>query len=88
VRLTLDRDWSWDGFAPEGLVVQRDGQVVGRLAPPRNVNGDALAIPDRTQTDLVFIDAIEPKPAPGTFPQELTPTYTVTARHADGRYPP
>ena len=79
LRLTLDRDWSWDGLAANGLVVQRDGIEVGRFTPPRNVNTDALALPDRTQTDLVFIDAIEPKPPAGTPPQELTPTYTVTA---------
>jgi hypothetical protein len=90
LRLTLDRDWSWDGLASDGLVVERDGQVVGQFAPPRNVNRDALAAPDRTQTDLVFIDAIEPKPAPGTPPQELTPTYTVTAnfRGSPGSDPP
>jgi hypothetical protein len=79
LRLTLDRDWSWDGFAPAGLVVQRDGREVGRLVPPRNVSTDALAAPDRTQTDLIFIDAIEPKPAAGGLPQELAPTYAVTA---------
>jgi hypothetical protein len=79
LRLTIDRDWSWDGFAPDGLAVLRDGIEVGRFAPSRNVNSDALAAPDRSQTDLIFIDAIEPKPAPGTFPQELTPTYRVTA---------
>jgi hypothetical protein len=79
LRLTLDRDWSWDGLAPNGLVVRRDGTDVGRFAPPRNVNQDALADPQRAQTDLVFVDAIEPKPAAGTPPQELTPTYTVSA---------
>jgi hypothetical protein len=80
LRLTLDRDWSWDGLAGAGFEVRRDGNVVGNITLPRNVNSDALANPDRTQTDLVFIDGIEPKPAPGTPPQELTPTYTVTAR--------
>lgn len=80
LRLTLDRDWSWDGLAPNGLVVRRDGVEVGSFAPPRNVNSDALAAPERAQTDLVFIDAIEPKPPAGAFPQELTPTYSVTAK--------
>ncbi len=79
MRLTLDRDWSWDGLQPDGLVVQRDGVEVGRFSPPRNVNPDALASPDRTQTDLIFFDAIDPKPPAGTPPQELTPTYTITA---------
>lgn len=78
LRLTLDRDWTWDGLGPDGLVVRRDGREVGRLAPNRNVNSDALVNPNRSQTDLIFIDAIEPKPAAGTFPQELTPNYTVT----------
>lgn len=81
LRLTLDRDWSWDGLAlPDGIIVKRDGVEVGRFAPPRNVNQDALAVPERGQTDLVFIDAIEPKPAAGMPPQELSPSYTVTAR--------
>jgi hypothetical protein len=90
LRLTLDRDWSWDGLAPDGLVVQRDGTEIGSFAPPRNVNNDALTAPERSQTDLIFIDAIEPKPAPGSFPQELTPTYTVTAnlQGAPARDPP
>jgi hypothetical protein len=77
LRLTLDRDWTWDGLAHDGLVVQRDGQEVGRFGPTRNVNGDALTNPDRTQTDLIFIDAIDPKPAPDSFPQELTPKYAM-----------
>ena len=80
LRLSLDRDWSWDGLAPNGLIVQRDGTEVGRFAPPRNVNSDALTQPQRSQTDLIFIDAIEPKPRTGSFPQILTPTYTVTAQ--------
>lgn len=79
VRLTLDRDWTWDGLARDGVVVERDGVEVGRFGPPRNASTDALQEPARAQTDLVFFDAIDPKPAPGLFPAELTPTYTVWA---------
>ena len=79
VRLTFDRDWTWDGLAYDGMVVKRDGQEVGRFGPTRNVGSDALIDPDRSQTDLIFIDAIDPKPAGGAFPQELTPSYTVSA---------
>ncbi|MCJ1290236.1 hypothetical protein MMC34_001772 [Xylographa carneopallida] len=77
IKLTLNRDWSWDQLAESGIVVQRDGLPVGAISPNRNVNSDALASPQRLQTDLIFFDAIDPKPVTGTFPQELTPKYTI-----------
>lgn len=77
VRLTLDRDWTWDGLAHEGIVVERNGVEVGRFGPSRNVGRDALEAPARSQTDLVFIDAVDPKPAPGAFPELLDLTYTI-----------
>ena len=80
LRLTLDRDWTWDGLEQDGIVVARGGIEVGRFGPNRSVNNDALQPPDRTQTDLFFIDGLDPKPAPGSFPQELQLTYTVTAK--------
>jgi hypothetical protein len=79
LRLTLDRDWTWDGLEQDGIVVVREGIEVGRFGPNRSVNNDALQLPDRSQTDLLFIDALDPKPAPGIFPQELHLVYTVTA---------
>ena len=79
IRLTLDRDWSWDGLAHDGLVIERDGIEVGRFAPGRTVGTDALEDPSRTQSDLVFFDAIDPKPAAGAFPAELHCRYTVRA---------
>ena len=77
VQLTLDRDWTWDGLAFDGIVVERDGAEVGRFGPSRNAGTDALVSPQRAQTDLVFVDAIDPKPAPGAFPDVLHLTYTV-----------
>jgi hypothetical protein len=79
LRLTLDRDWTWDGLEQDGIVVVRDGIEVGRFGPNRSVNSDAFQFPDRSKTDLVFIDAVDPKPAPGAFPQELNIVYTITA---------
>ena len=79
LRLTLDRDWTWDGLQPDGVVVARNGVEVGRFAPNRSVSADALAMPTRSQTDLVFLDAVDPQPATGQLPQELDLTYTVTA---------
>jgi hypothetical protein len=79
IRLTLARDWSWDGLTHDGIVVQRGGTEVGRFGPGRNAGVDALTDPDRTGTDLVFIDAVDPKPSPGEFPDVLNLTYIVTA---------
>jgi len=70
IRLTIDRDWTWDGLAHAGITITRDGQTVGQFAPDRGVNADALAAPVRAQTDLIFFDSIDPKPAPGAFPEE------------------
>ena len=83
IRLTLDRDWTWDGLAPQGIAVARDGAgEVGRIEPRRSVNEDALNHPERTQTDLIYFDAIDPKPAPGQFPRELDLSYTLTPNFA------
>jgi hypothetical protein len=79
IRVTVARDWSWDGLTHDGIVVQRAGTEVGRFGPGRNVGIDALTDPDRTGTDLVFIDAVDPKPSPGEFPDVLNLTYTITA---------
>jgi hypothetical protein len=78
IRLTIDRDWSWDGLAQEGIVVLRDGDKLESFALDRNVNHDALLDPHRNQTDLVYIDAIDPKPTGGSFPQQLHPVYNVS----------
>jgi len=84
LRLTLARDWTWDGLAHDGIVVERNGKEVGRFGPGRNVGVDALASPDRSSTELVFFDAIEPKPVPGDFPSVLHPSYTVMAKLVGG----
>jgi hypothetical protein len=77
IRLTIDRDWSWAGLADEGIVVRKDGVKLERFTPTRDVNHDALLTPDRSQTDLVYIDAINPKPA-GGIPQQLHPVYSIS----------
>jgi hypothetical protein len=79
LRLTIARDWTWDGLAHNGIVVERDGTEISRFGPGRNVGVDALTDPDRSGTELVFIDAIDPKPSPGDFPDILHPAYTITA---------
>jgi len=75
IKLTLDRDWTWDGFTHNGIVVERaigeegdgDGDAVAsvevmRCSPSRNVNRDALTGLEvfRAGTDLVMVDAFDP----------------------------
>jgi hypothetical protein len=81
IRLELARDWTWDGLAAAGVLVERGGAgVVGAVQIARAVAATArLATPLRDHTELVFFDAIDPHPAPGAFPTELHPKWRVTA---------
>lgn len=94
-RLSLERDWSWNGLAIPGIsvtrVITRPGQpdvetVVATVDLPRMLT--TRARPDsegarldcradvRQSTEIVFFDAFDPKPPAGTFPTELTVTYS------------
>lgn len=81
--LDIERDWTWDGFAAPALTFSRDGTSIGTVSPPRVVAIEAAGNPgqvaDRSRTRVVFLDAINPHPADGAFPDELNPNYTVTA---------
>jgi hypothetical protein len=85
VALIIDiaRDWTWEGFAKPALTVSRDSNQIGTLVFPGVVApsalGDIANPTDRTTTRLVFLDAVSPQPAPGTFPDVLNPQYTITA---------
>jgi hypothetical protein len=79
LRLTIDRDWTWDGLAATGISVMRHGAgEVGRIEPRFTADPAALVHPDRSGTDLIFFDVVDPKPEPGHFPAELTLDYKLT----------
>ena len=83
LRATIDRDWTWDGLAPTGFSVIRDGVgEVGRIELRRTINHDALIHPQRAGTDLIFFDSVDPKPDPGDFPAEITLKYTLQPNFA------
>jgi hypothetical protein len=107
LRVTLGRDWTWDGLAPGGITIARERLTqrrcadgvevpfgttgpVGEIEAVRTAGVDALAEPDRSHTDLIFIDAIEPKPEPGAFPGELTAGYRLEPQfvHAPSQHDP
>ncbi|HEX6100908.1 MAG TPA: hypothetical protein VF432_31610 [Thermoanaerobaculia bacterium] len=75
VRLDLMRDWSWDGL--DHLSIRRDGAEVGRIAPRGRGGHEAFGDAARDRSEAVFLDAIDPKPAPGKFPAPLSPVYRV-----------
>ena len=75
VVLELKRDWTWDGL--DHISIKRDGKEVGRIEPGTGAGQEAQG-DDRNSSTLVFLDAIDPKPAPGALPRELDASYTVT----------
>jgi hypothetical protein len=92
VSFEIDRDWTWDGLAPEGIAIERTKQftgepatvevsVVGQLQPIRTASRVATTRPDRSFTRVVFIDAIEPKKgesATQDFPNTIDASYALT----------
>lgn len=75
VRLDIMRDWSWDGL--DHLSITRDGVEVGRVEPRGRGGHEAFGDAARDRSEAVFLDAIDPKPAPGAFPRPLTPDYRI-----------
>lgn len=91
INLVLDRDWTWDAVMPDSFLVQRimkfktDGAIDG-TETPENVGYirlgaaagiTALTNPDRSQLDLVYLDAVEPKPLPGKLPDIIELRYQI-----------
>jgi hypothetical protein len=83
IRMTLDRDWTWNGLSPAGFDVQRDGVSVGQIVIPRTVNPSVGAAPDRDHTELLFLDAYDSKPVPPAFPSESHLKYALLANFKD-----
>ncbi|KAN0067800.1 hypothetical protein V8E54_014047 [Elaphomyces granulatus] len=79
IRLKLERDWSWDGFPMDGIRVLRGDQDVVSFAPTHNANEDAFSrpIPERSSTDIVIIDVVDPQPPVGEKPSEKTLQYKI-----------
>ena len=94
INIRLNRDWSWEGLDDEGFVVGRrdeagaagDPIVVGQLQVPFAVSPQAVApggvpgVDRRATTRLIFLDAVDPNPPAGEFPQILHPEWTIEPR--------
>lgn len=77
--LRLARDWSWSSLAPVSFAVHDgSGTLVGTIDLTDSISSAVGTNPDRSGTNLIFFDAVDPKAAPGEFPAELNLTYSVT----------
>jgi hypothetical protein len=58
--------------------------VPARVVAPLTASPPAGTEPNRSLTRIVFLDALDPQPAPGAFPAELHAVYTVDAAFEAG----
>jgi hypothetical protein len=59
-------------------VTNEKNEVVGSIDMVRGIGMSALTDPQRSSTDLIFFDAVDPKPPTGQFPSERDIGYTLT----------
>jgi hypothetical protein len=88
IQLKLNRDWTWDLLKPdaftvfrqwrfEGEVDLRPKEIVGKISLSKGLNWQAMKEPDRSFTHIVFVDALDPKPAAGEFPEPVDVRYFI-----------
>ncbi len=98
----INRDWTWDGLADAGVEIRRhklftgepasaEDDVVGYVQLKKTASRLATTGPDRSQTRIVFIDAVEPKkdldkPAiqANPFPNTIDVAYTLAPHFIPG----
>jgi hypothetical protein len=79
ITLDLARDWSWGALGATSFEIRNTAnQVVGSIDLTDSASMTALQNPNRSSTRLIFFDAVDPKPASGSFPAELNLSYQVT----------
>ncbi|MDJ0626789.1 MAG: hypothetical protein QNJ44_00905 [Rhodobacter sp.] len=73
VAVSVERDWTWDGL--KALRIERDGTVVGRVTWRQSASHEVARARARGETEMIFLDVIDPQPAPGAFPRPTAPSY-------------
>lgn len=73
--LDLKRDWTWDGL--QRVEIWRGGELAGSIDASATAGTEAAGATARDRSRLVFIDAVDPKPAAGAFPRPLTLGYEI-----------
>ncbi|MEM6344935.1 MAG: hypothetical protein AAF927_13675 [Bacteroidota bacterium] len=100
LNVRLMRDWTWNPLKLRAFLVKRrkkfgretnwgSQEVVGRIDLQRGINLQALDKANRSFTQLVFIDAVEPKPDPDStaFPDIIELEYFLEPQFKDGEVP-
>lgn len=90
ISLQINRDWTWDALEDLSFVITRKKSFkkdapgsepeiveVGDIEVKKTISLNALQNPDRSDTTIVFIDAVEPKNNP-KFPDLIELEYTIT----------
>lgn len=95
INFELDRDWMWNALETDSFIVKRtkgfthDNQPeeedaeIGRIKMIRTASFESLDNPQRNSTQIVFIDAVEPKKDPqatNPFPDTIDVAYTLEPR--------
>ncbi len=96
----LNRDWTWNPMKLQAFIISRrrkfgsdadwgETERVGKIELHRGINLQALQKPDRSHTQLVFIDAVEPKPDPASteFPDIIDLEYFIEPQFKDDETP-
>jgi hypothetical protein len=105
ITLEVNRDWTWDALNDIGFIIERkkrfqhdalsetETEQVGAIEIKKTASINALQGADRSNTTIVFIDAVEPKnalmqPPPHQtqprFPDLIELEYTITAQFKTG----
>lgn len=96
--LYINRDWTWDALATSSFDISRkrnddaDYTFIGDLEMRRIASFQAIQQGEddkihREHTRIVFIDVIDMKPPPNTFPQEVTVQYKIAPKFKEGLNP-
>lgn len=96
----LARDWTWNPMELEAFLIDRRRKFgadanwgprerVGKIELHRGINLQALLKPDRSLAQLVFVDAVEPKPDPASteFPDSIDLEYFIQPQFKAGDVP-
>ncbi|WP_273566078.1 hypothetical protein [Maribacter halichondriae] len=99
VSVEIDRDWMWDALKTNSFIVKRtygfthddqpqaEDAEIGRIKMIRTASFEALDVPQRNATRIIFIDAVEPKKeqegAQPVFPDTIDVSYTLEPQFKD-----
>ncbi|MEO6681757.1 MAG: hypothetical protein ABIN48_02940, partial [Ginsengibacter sp.] len=97
ITLQIKRDWTWDALEDRSFTITRkkffkkdavngippEIKEIGSIELRKTISFNALLKPDRDDTTILFIDAVEPKSTSGA-PDLIGVEYTITTHFKNG----